>query len=175
MYKAECIFCQKTSKYLKGNKTRESITQCSELRADFRVRDAAVKKMDNRMLALLSRKLVAAEGHYHGYCYRLYTKEECRASSGADTEQEDAETRYDTAVEQAYNELFSFIRNEVFANPQVLPMTDLTARLVTCLYSLGVVKARDSTKKHIRRKLESEFGEALHISPQRQRKTSCIS
>ena len=69
----KCIFCDKTSKYIKGQKTREDMIKCCELRADSRIRDAAVKKLDDRMLSITSRELVAAEGHYHRSCYRSYT------------------------------------------------------------------------------------------------------
>lgn len=72
---AKCIFCEKTSKYSKGGRTREHLVQCTELRADDKVRKAAVSKMDSRVLAIVSRDLVAAEGHYHRSCYRLYTKD----------------------------------------------------------------------------------------------------
>ena len=61
----KCIFCEKTSKYITGQKTRDTLIKCSELRSDNRIREAAVKKVDDRMLSITSRELVAAEGHYH--------------------------------------------------------------------------------------------------------------
>ena len=42
-------------------------------------------------------------------------------------------------------------------------MTDLMSRLVTCMNSLGISQIKDSTKKCIHRRLESEFAETLHI------------
>ena len=48
--------------------------QCRELRADDKIRSAATKKMDSRVLAAVSRDLVAAEGQYHRSCF--YTKDE---------------------------------------------------------------------------------------------------
>ena len=51
----------------------------------------------------------------------------------------------------------------LFPNPEVLPMTDLMSRLVTCMNSLGISQIKDSTKKCIHRRLESEFAETLHI------------
>ena len=56
LYEAKCIFCDKVNKYLKGEKTRETLTQCVELRADLKIRKAAIAKMDNRMLAIVSRE-----------------------------------------------------------------------------------------------------------------------
>lgn len=61
----KCIFCDKASKYIKGQKTRENLIKCCELRADSEIRDSAIKKLDDRMLAITSMELVAAEGHYH--------------------------------------------------------------------------------------------------------------
>ncbi|KAI4805883.1 hypothetical protein KUCAC02_010478 [Chaenocephalus aceratus] len=58
VYKEECIFCEKTNKYLKGLKTREPLTQCTELRADDTIRTAATRKLDNRILAIVSRELM---------------------------------------------------------------------------------------------------------------------
>lgn len=71
-YSEECIFCQKTGKRERGKK----VVQCRELRADEKIQSVATKKMDSRILAIVSRDLVAAEGHYHRSCYRLYTKED---------------------------------------------------------------------------------------------------
>ena len=44
-------------------------------------------------------------------------------------------------------------------------MVDVSSRLVASMSCLGIVQVKDSTKKHIRQKLESEFGGALHIFP----------
>ena len=72
-YEVQCIFCEKKHKFLKGEKTRESLVQCRELRADKTISVAAVKKLDTCILAVVSRDLVAAEAHYHRSCYRSYT------------------------------------------------------------------------------------------------------
>lgn len=127
-YPAECIFCQKTSKYLKGQKTREALIQCGQLRADAKIRSAAPKKMDSRILAIVSRDLVAAEGHYHNLCYKIYTKEVSKEEV-ANTEDggDAADVQYEAAVKQSYNELFLFIRTEIFGNPRVMTMTSLTS------------------------------------------------
>lgn len=69
VYEKKYIFCQKPNKFLKGQKTRETLIQCRELRADASIKSAATKKMDSRVLDVVSRDLVAAEGHYHRSCY----------------------------------------------------------------------------------------------------------
>ena len=158
VYDVECIFCQKTTKFLRGQKTRECLIQCRELRADSSIRNAAVKKMDSRMLAIVSRDLVAAEGHYH----RSYMRQEKVYSSGSHAE-DSQEGEYEKALSHSYDELFMYIRNELFTNPKVIAMSDLTSRFVTTMKACGIDQVKDSSKKHLRRKLESVFGQALHI------------
>lgn len=163
VYEGRCIFCQNVTKYLKGQKTREPLTQCAELRADARIRDAAVKKLDDRILVLLSRDLVAAEGHYHMSCYHSYMYVSQGDATSSVKDSEDTEDSYDALVRQAFNELFQFIKKELFVHPEVVTMTDLLSRLKKYLQDLGVTEVRDSTKKHMRRNLENEFGGSLHI------------
>ena len=64
VYERICVFCGKT-KYLKGAKTREALIQCVDLHADSTIRRAAVGKNDPRILAIVTRELVAAEAFYH--------------------------------------------------------------------------------------------------------------
>ena len=80
-YAVKCIFCDKTSKYARKQNTREPLVMCKELRADAKVRNVATKKLDSKILAIVSRDIVAAEAHYHRSCYRLYT-ENYSSSSG---------------------------------------------------------------------------------------------
>ena len=163
VYEARCIFCQKVTKYLIGQRTREPLTQCVELRADARIRDAAVKKMDDRILALTSRDLMAAEGHYHMSCYRSYMYVSKGVDTSSEKDGEDTEDSCDALVRHAFNELLQFIKKELFVHPEVVTMTDLLSRLLKYLQDLGVTEVRDSTKKHMRRNPENECGESLHI------------
>ncbi|KAG0713835.1 hypothetical protein GWK47_015305 [Chionoecetes opilio] len=132
VYAKVCLFCEKSSKYMKAAKTREPLIQCVELRADEKIRRAATRKLNQRILGLLSRDLVAAEGHYHKSCYKLFTKDDSPAAarSGAGENQEESEgARYEEAEIEALEELFLYIRTELFPNPEVLPMINLTSRL----------------------------------------------
>lgn len=101
----KCIFCDKASKYIKGQKTRENLIKCCALRADSKIRDSAIKKLDERLLAITSMELVAAEGHYHRSCYRAYTRGESATSSGLADAEQDAADLYKTAEKQALQEL----------------------------------------------------------------------
>ena len=153
-YADKCIFCDKTSKYAK-----KPLVMCKELRADAKVRNVATKKLDSNILAIVSRDIVAAEAHFHRSCYRMYTRD---AEQG-DADEEEEEDEYDVAVRNSYRELFQFIRMELFLDPKVMMMTEVASILLASLESFGVDRVQDSTKKHIRRTLEQEFGESLHI------------
>ena len=115
------------------------------------------------MLAI-NRELVAAEGHYHRSCCRAYTRGKAADTSDA-MEQDDSEAQYEVADMHSHDELFLYMRNELFLNPQIIPMTDLTSRLLSSMTSFGISHVKDSTKKHLRRKLEAEFAGSIHIIP----------
>ena len=158
-----CLFCS-TTKYLKGSRTRAPLIRCQQLRADNTLRAAATRKNYSKFLALLSQELVAAEGHYHRKFYRDYTRPDVQAGSShmeVDVSQHDEDFGYEDALQIAQEELFSFIRNDLFANPDVVPLTELSTKLVTKMHELGVTKGNDSTKKNLGRTLNSEFKETL--------------
>ena len=150
-----CIFCQKESKYIKRNKTRDYLVQCRELRADATIRNAATRKNDSRILTLVSRDLVAAEGHYHRSCYRNYTRYLNTAKSVSTEEGTD---HCAVALEKSYTELFHFIRTDLFVTPRVMTMVELFSRLAASMHA-----CEGSDKKHIHRTLEREFYSSLHI------------
>ena len=101
-----------------------------------------------RLLALVSRDLVAAEGHYHRSCYCLYTKgvdntaAEDVGAHAVNQSRCDINTQYEAAEKQSFSELFSYIREELFVNSNVVPMTDLTARLAQSMGILGVATVK---------------------------------
>lgn len=65
----------------------------------------------------------------------------------------------------ALYKVFAYIRDGQIEHPTVAPSTDLTSKLVTEMAECGVIQVAPSTKKHLRRKVEAEFGESLHIIP----------
>ena len=95
-----CLLCEK-AKYLKGTKTREALIQSVDLRADSTIRRAAVGKNDPRILAIVTRELVAAEACYHKSCYRDYTRNVQGAVSSGDKKEEDECPEYTNAESQA--------------------------------------------------------------------------
>ena len=56
-------------------------------------------------------------------------------------------------------------RQDLFQSPQIVPLTELTRLPATYMHVHEVSAIKDSTKKHIRRKLQAaEFGNTPHIS-----------
>lgn len=54
VYEPICIFCN-TDKFLKVSKSREKLVKAVELRADQRLRECAMQKRDEKILAVTSR------------------------------------------------------------------------------------------------------------------------
>ncbi len=78
------------------------------------------------MLAIVSRDLVAAEGHYHRSCYRSYTRQEKVTGSGRHAE--DSADEYEKALSYSYDELFM----------KIVAMSDLTSHFVTAMRTCGI-------------------------------------
>ena len=166
VYAEVCIFCDRKTKYLKGNKSRQKLTQSVDLRADTTIREAATKKGDSKIMAIASRELVAAEAHYHISCYKRYT---CIDTSREDiplterSSQSMDSSEYAKIESEAYSALFEFLRSDLFSNPRTMPMYVLTDHLTKTMEVMGAQGIKDSTKKHIKRKLMTEFGTCIEI------------
>ena len=99
---------------------------CTELRADTRIRNAATKKLDSRILAIVSMDIVAAKAHHIRSCYRLYTINKNSQQEGdVGANDNDGEHVREAAVSQSYSELFDYLRTECFSTPKVMMMTDV--------------------------------------------------
>ena len=151
-------FLSEESKYLPGSNTRDTLQQARELRSDEKVRNVAQAKLDQRILAITSRELVAIEAHYHRSCYRNYTREAKEKTSNV-SEDDDS---YMIAEQKAYRLLFKHVCEILFVQPTVVKMMELTKILLKFMSDFGICEVKDCTKKHIRRKLECEFRESLH-------------
>ncbi|XP_019613858.1 PREDICTED: uncharacterized protein LOC109461832 [Branchiostoma belcheri] len=159
VYQRICVFCEK-SKYLKGTKTREALIQCVDLRADHTIRRAAVSKNDPRILAIVTRELVAAEACYHKTCYRDYTRD-VQDQTGVGKNAEDEHLDCSNAESQAFMILYDYIRSDLLQNPKIVSMTQLYMKFASFVNSQGVKEVKDSTRTHFRRKLEAEFHDTL--------------
>ena len=60
---------------MRRSHTGETFIQARSLCVDEKVRAVATAKMDDKILAVTSRELIAAEAHYHRTCYRDYTRD----------------------------------------------------------------------------------------------------
>ena len=78
---------------------------------------------------------------------------------------DDDDQSYSKIESDAFQMLFDSIRSDLFTSPRIVPMMDLIAQLVDFMKDQGVEEVWLGTKKHIRRKLEAEFGESLSIFP----------
>ena len=158
-----CIFCGKVSKYTKGNRTREHLYQSVDLRSDATIRQLAVQRMDTKIIGLTSRELVAAEAHYHKSCYKSYTRSRPERDLPETQNEKDSDRQYSQKESEAYESLFEFVRGDLFARPRIIEMTKLCDVLESNMKCLGVELILQHTKKHLRRKLETEFGDAIEI------------
>ena len=109
-YDRNCIFCNKESKYGKGQQTREKLIQCSDLRSDQRIRDVATARHDTNILVIASRELVAAEACYHKSCYRNYTRSTGELVSGTGSADD---KEYNDIEPEAHQKLFDYIRSNI--------------------------------------------------------------
>lgn len=165
----KCIFCDKKSKYIKSQKTREILIRSCELRADSRIRDSAIKKMDGRMLAITSKELVAAKGHYHRSCYRTYTRGEPASNKELpDDEQqfeEYATDWYKTAETQALQEIVKYIKTELLPLNYIVPMTIVRKKFKEFMSCHGASNVTTSSINNLRYHLEKELADSIHICP----------
>ena len=127
-----------------------------------------MKKKDSRILSIASREIVAAEVCYHRTCYKGYTRTEARPTIASDGCGESLEDEYTNLESEAYQMLFHYIRFDVLANEKIVRLTELTELLASYITSLGVEEIKLSTKKHIRRNLQAEFGDVLLFVRNRQ-------
>ena len=51
--------------------------------------------------------------------------------------------------------LFDYIRTDILDNPRLVKLCDLSAKLMVLMNEKGVSAIKDSTKTHVRRKLET--------------------
>ena len=119
--------------------------------------------MDSRLLALLSRELTAAEAHYHRSCYRQYTKVSSTSAEVSKQNKNTIDEPYDNAEAAAMVKLFKYIRNDIFVNKSIIGFSKLNERLKAFMLESGIDELKPSTSKHLRRKLENEFKDTLHM------------
>ncbi|KAL8583359.1 hypothetical protein ACOMHN_035341 [Nucella lapillus] len=78
---------------------------------------------------------------------------------------DDEERTYKKAEDASYALLFKHIKEELMAQPDVIPLVSLTEKLKMFMSMNGIKEVKDSTTRHIRRKLEVRFGDELIMFP----------
>ena len=116
--------------------------------------------MDNRILAITTRELVAAEACYRNTCYKDYTR--IRPDKDTDAKDEMISNEYSTTEAATFQEVLKFMRHEFAVTECYLFMTDVYQELMKHMKA-NVEEVRDSTKTHLRRKIEKEFGETIEV------------
>ena len=155
---------------MKNPKSREKLIQAVQLRADTTLRHCAILNNDARILAITSRDIVATEAHYHASCYRSYTNIKTKKRDHVGDKEVDNSSQvtempsYEVAEVEAYAQLFHYIRNEVIPHKKVVPVAQLAQNLEAFMLSKGEA-LKTATKKNIRKRLESELGNSIHIFP----------
>ena len=134
VYEQKCIFCESSNKCLKGTSTRESLIQAVDLRADETLRNVATQNGDTKLLAITSRDIVAAEACYHGSCYKKYTKIRASTSNDSHFQEDDYKIKEASALQH----LYKFIRVNLFSNPRIMSLIDLTSMVVSAMKDKGV-------------------------------------
>ena len=127
----------KKTKFLKGTRNREPPVQCRDMRADTSTRKMARLKNDSKILALVSRELIAAEACYHKTCYRSYIRPDARSSNvnpdqSCESQRDDDYARLESV---AYQMVFDFMRSDVIENEKVVKLSEITQLLVVFLMS----------------------------------------
>ena len=120
-------------------------------------------KNDSKFLPIGSQDLVTAEACYHGTCYREYTRlkpETDTFSTLSFTSQDDEFACTELA---AHEKLFDYVRNNALETLNAIRLTDLTQTMVSYMKDLGIMETKESTKTHLRSRLETEFGSLLQF------------
>ena len=134
---------------------REKLIQCIDLRADENIRKTALAKNDSKLLAIVSRDLVAAEACYHGTCYRGYTRPKPETGTFSTLSFTSQDDKYACTESALHEKLFDYIRNNVLAvTPNLIGLTDLTQTMISYMTDLGIKETKESFRTHLCRKLE---------------------
>jgi len=118
------------NKYARGSHSREPLRQADQLRVDNKLRKIATEKRDSKILTITSRDVVAAEAHYHHSCYKNYTRPVNEKINNPTPEL--------SGVGKAREQLFQYIRLEIFSDPTVVSLVLLQEKLLSFMNSSGV-------------------------------------
>ena len=113
-------------------------------------------KINNRILAITSRDIVASRTHYHNLYYIQYTQhKEATVQRGSTNTGNKEEGMYSGMATSAYCKLFDYIRADIIRHSSVVQMTDTISKFVSFMNDPGIANIKVHTKKYIWRKLQT--------------------
>ena len=68
-----------------------------------------------------------------------------------------------TYQQASFLQLFSFIRELIIHEQQIMRLTDINNEFTKYMQENGVTSVTRNTKNHLKRKLETEFGDTIHF------------
>ena len=172
LYKQECIFCDKVTKYLHNKRNdKDALVKSTDLRADWTLRNIATAKCDTKILAYTSNELVAKETHYHRTCYRNYTRPQKGHQQGECDSHEEDQSAESNPVKSSecethvHSHVFSHIRNSLFSTDSAsrcnyLSMSELSDILTRNLTEYPP-EYLVSAKRNLKRRITAEFGDSV--------------
>ena len=101
---------------------------------------------------------------------KLYS--EYQESRKAHKDEDEGEIAYNMVETEAFNYLIYFIRNEMLPSKKIFPVVILTCK-IEFVHAKGFT-IKETTKKHIRRKIESEVGNIIHFYKNKQGKLLAV-
>ena len=133
--------CDKKDRYLEGSK--ECLTQARQVRSDITLRKCDELKLDNKVLAMLSRGLLAAKTHWHHTCYRVYTN--CSNIQKSHYGSDKSSNTYDKGERIALSNVYAYIRNELFNENCIRELSQVAEILKVMMNEFGVNEINTST------------------------------
>ena len=108
--------------------------KCVDFRSDTALRQIATSRIDKKLMAILSRDIVAAEAHYHCSCYRSYVRDKTISD---DKESDLTNDAYEHILQRTYDHLFLYFRNTLFTEPKVFEFDSLKTKLTNFMTDRG--------------------------------------
>eukprot|EP00112_Aurelia_sp_Birch-Aquarium-sp1_P024035 Seg7404.5 transcript_id=Seg7404.5/GoldUCD/mRNA.D3Y31 product="hypothetical protein" protein_id=Seg7404.5/GoldUCD/D3Y31 len=135
-----CIFCSKT-KYQRNSRTREKLADCMESRADSTIKQAALARKDDKILAMvMSKDLTSSEAKYHKSCYKVYVRTNyVQPATESDTRNEE-ENDYKRIESQAFESIMEYCI-DLIEQPRLVEFVEIRAILTDELEKNAMAKA----------------------------------
>ena len=141
-------------KYQRNSRTREKLADCMEFRADSTIKQAALARKDDKILAMvMSKDLISSEAKYHKSCYKVYVRTNyVQPANESDTRNQE-ENDYKRIESQAFESIIEYCI-DLIEQPRLVEFIEVRAILTDELEKNGH-QATEATKKNLKRKILS--------------------